>query len=129
MMIDCLRAYDSIIGEFDRHNAHNPNFAARLLPGCHSAYQLFASCRADCLEMEPRLGVPNPFPPPPLQQPPPSTNPNVVTITCADLDYNSPAMQARRRMHPSPPLVVIPQPDSLPPPPVAFPQPELPPSP
>ena len=96
--IECLRAHDYIIGEFDRHNAHNSNFAARLLPGCHSAYQLFASCRADCLEMEPRLGVPNPFPPPPIQQPPPSTNPNVVTITCADLDHNSPATQVLREL-------------------------------
>ena len=106
MTIDCLRVYDYIIDEFDRHNAHNPNFAARLLPGCHSAYKLFASYRAECLEMEPRLGVPNPLPPPPMQLrppstssspppaalPPPSTNPDSVmkVITCDGI-HNTPA--------------------------------------
>jgi hypothetical protein len=60
VMVECLRVHDHTIDEFDRHNAHNPDFAARLLPSCHSAHKLFASCRAECLAMEPRLGVPIP---------------------------------------------------------------------
>jgi hypothetical protein len=80
MMVKCLRAYEYIMGEFARHHAQSPAFAARLLPGCHSSCVLFASWQAACVwdaahstaSTMPQIrrhlaehGVPNPLPPPP----------------------------------------------------------------
>jgi hypothetical protein len=54
-MTDCLQACEYILGEWWRHHAHNPTFAARLLPGCHSPYELCASCRAKLVAMDSRM--------------------------------------------------------------------------